>query len=505
MDKLLKSLFKLKEEVESSGMYEIHIDPESLKKYDEKKYGHIHDTHTAIPTGDHTVEIHPHIDHLYNIKGHIEQSGKGKLKVQHLKQAGFSKDHLNKLKVPRDADGWITPEAIDKHIESLPKQKVNITVVPYDMSAQQHRKGQQHVVSVKLHDDTLKNMSSNLRDSLQSIMDNQHHFDGTTDTGHSHPNQAGWARIDPKGHHWHVDEIQSDFNNHDKIKTAIDKANRDKKVDMYYDSVMEQLAESAEDKGILHDDYVEANYRHYMDKYIEDRTTDEERQIHDSIGKELHEHLSHGHDDPQHAIHSAMNQLARKHNVQSISMDMPNDQAVQSGLGNPHLKSAVDKVGGPKAIQKFFENSHYTRDDWFEQIWSEFNMNKLSKPEQQALQGRLEHHLAQMHGDDHIIDRYSDNYGDWSEDDSIRRKFEAEAVGVAEDQMDTFNTAVRGSGEDLPVHQINTYNKRPKKLGMKPHDKNEVLGEDPDDDQEEVQYHKLHKTLLRLREALKKC
>ena len=43
-----------------------------------------------------------------------------------------------------------------------------------------------------------------------------------------------------------------------------------------------------------------------------------------------------------------------------------------------------------------------------------------------------------------------------------------------------------------------------KKLGMKFKNKSDVLGEDPNDSQTEVQYHKLYKNLQKLRVALGK-
>jgi len=55
----------------------------------------------------------------------------------------------------------------------------------------------------------------------------------------------------------------------------------------------------------------------------------------------------------------------------------------------------------------------------------------------------------------------------------------------------------------LPVHQINTYNKRAKKLGMKHVDKKQVLGEHPEDKADhKIQYMNLHKKLQQLRDYM---
>ena len=289
-----------------------------LKKYDEKSYGHIHDTNTSVPVGKHTVEIHPHMDHLYNVKGQIKDSGKDKLKVSHLKDAGFDKGFLDKH-VPKDGQGWISEKMIDDHIAKLPKQKVDVHVAPYNMKSQQHRDGNQHVVSVHLHDDTVNNMDPEHKENWNTISGSQHKFEGIDSE-----NQMGWARIDPKGHHWHIDEIQSDFQNTKKIEAAPGRTHRDNDEPGDYDE----------------NEYGEDGYRFSYSN------------ITNSQAKKLHDHLSHGHDDPQHAIHSAVNQLARKHNVQSMSMDTPEDQAKQSSL-------------------RIADNSENERSDWImENAWA---------------------------------------------------------------------------------------------------------------------------------------
>ena len=444
-----------------------------LKKYDEESYGHIHEAHTAIPAGEHTVEVHPHIDHLMNIKGAIQDSGKDKIKVSHLKQMGFDKNQLQKLNVPRDASGHITADMIDKHIEGLPKQKVTIKAAPYEDGYQQHRKGQQHVVSLHLHDDT---DMGNHGDILESMKDYQHNFKGIDSD-----KQIGWARIDPKGHHWHVDEIQSDLNNPDKVGKILD---------------------------ALYDDAKSKRDSYEQDSPEWDEHEAEMDDIPLKSKKELQEHhnlLSHGHDDPQHLIHSAVNQLARKYNIQSMSMDTPKDQARQSGIALPDDKgniitNAISKVGidNMKALAEAMHFSH--KDDWDTHFDEHTDKADLTDDQKTALKGWVDHNIGLgMTEFDHAAHE--------KDADSYKQQRQEESDQMAEDiETDyTIRQERKHKSLSLPVHQINTYNKRPKKLGMEVRDKKKVLGDDPEDKQKEVQYHKLYKSLLKLREALKRC
>lgn len=467
-----------------------------LKKYDEKSFSHIHDTHTTIPSGEHTVEVHPHVDHLYNIKGQIQESGKDKLKVAHLKQAGFDKKFLNQH-VPKDAKGWVSADMIDKHIEGLPRQKVNIKVAPYGMQAQQHRPGEQQVISVHLHDDTINNMSDNVKNHWDNIYGNQHNlfnydgyeYDNPDVKGDAMDNdmstQVGWARIDPKGHHWHVDEIQSDFNHPNKLINGNRSSWRDEQEGEYdFDTESGEIIPNS--------------------KYHERiRTTENEIK---NTKSELHGILSHGHDDPQHMIHSAVNQLARKYNVQSMSMDTPKDQARQSGIALPDkdggniITNAIGKVGidNMKALAEAMHFSH--QDDWDTHFDEHTDKADLTDDQKTALKGWVDHNIGLgMTEFDHAAhEKDADSYEQQRQEESDQMAEDIETDYILRQER-------KDKSSPLPVHQINTYNKRPKKLGMKLKDKDKVLGEHPHDKTEQVQYHKLHKTLLRLREALKKC
>jgi len=566
-----------------------------LKKYDEKSYSHIHDTHTSIPTGDHTVEIHPHIDHLMNIKGAITDSGKDKLKVSHLKDMGFDKKHLQKLNVPRDTNGHVTADMIDKHIDSLPKQKVNIKVAPYNLKAQQHRDGQQHVVSVQLHEDTINSMSKDNR-TWHDLDKRQHKFEGIDDK-----NQVGWARIDPKGLHWHIDEIQSDFNNEEKINNNIPKKhfdsdirsniNHKKSMDsIRWTGVSENLSSNYEkgnlteqamnhpaikDIAKLEENLMDAYEKHggkseehkaavdkyykafeslgilkphseyVKDHYQEKKDTEKYNSQIEGLkvnSKNMLSVLSHGHDDPQHMIHSAVNQLARKYNVQSMSMDTPQDQARQSWLRAEGNNNEMDSETVWQAIeagdmpQGHERNLANTAENFMEEHGDDIHFKSL----QDKLGTGAIRDIASSYATNNGADwKYYGNTGGHSSKD--KEILENISEGKKKDKYtspETAKTMLSASDQELnafssfleriheynqdkmydhigqtreksdakiklPVHQMDTYNKRPKKLGMKPHDKSKVLGEDEEDKQTEVQYHKLHKSLLKLKKALK--
>lgn len=472
----------------------------------------------TVPSGTHTVEVHPHIDQLKRIKGMIQESGKPSLKIAHLKQAGLNKNFLQNH-VPKDAHGNVTPEGIDKHIESLPKHKVIIKVAPYEMGAQMHHPdSSQHVISVQLHPETKAKMDDKDKTAWQGIKDDQHLFKDlgayTTDpddprnirtaSGEIHPHkephdQIGWARVDAnaKPEHWHIDEIQSDFRNKDKIK------------------------------GYLQNS-VDAPIRHATDS--------------DERANSLHQHLSHGHEDPQHMIHSAVNELARKYGVKSTSMDTPEDQRKQSNLkeyenqkrasdefnrdlyeddmrhwfknsitpdimkqkakatSNPYLKSAINKINhdnvitilqnslgshaalanvvdtlrNPQAISDNIKNGSldiYTPGVKKAAIQFAEESQKMSVPERDALVDYFTEKFLDEDKPDSESERY---YGDQEQYEAEPEKDEREKV-------------------NLPVHQINTYNKRPRKLGMKLKNKAEVLGNNYSKPGQEVQYSKLYK------------
>lgn len=81
----------------------------------------------------------------------IGESGKPSLHVNEFKKAGFSPKITDKL--PKDPKGHVTAEGIDKHIESLPKTKINVDVLPYLRGEQMHRKNPEFVMSMHMHPD----------------------------------------------------------------------------------------------------------------------------------------------------------------------------------------------------------------------------------------------------------------------------------------------------------------------------------------------------------------
>jgi hypothetical protein len=504
----------------------------------------------------HTVEIHPDIDHLYNVKNFAKQDPRGKVKVGDIKRNAGLKHMADK--VPRDANGWVTPDAIDKHIESLPKQKVNVKVMPYNMGSQQHREltgdKQQYVASMRLHPETLEGMKPEERKVWEDIKDSQHNLgargsedEGPEGVGH----QFGWARIDPwkaytdtvqspNGHyhdddvqhepnhgHWHVDEIQSDFQNKDKIGSQSNPENqlhddidRDSehpvrkfrdKAEKAWDTFMSKHGHEIDGKEDEPEykayQAARKDYEDEFNKYLQEK----QKGIKPIDPNAIHKHLSHGHDDPQHAIHSAVNALGRKMGVNSMSMDTPEEQAWQSGLNtsrnprgnldqnlyqdhlndmvgrytpethdrsieeskdNPYLNSALKKLGheGVKSVMSSVGNNADDYDWWNEDDnpdSAEYKFSKLSHPEQDML---------------------------------------LEFVRQRIPDFDDYGGGHNPSGEDpeLPVHQQLTYDKRPKKLGAENKSKAEVLGDDPQDKASQVQYMKLHKKIKLIRDLVKK-
>jgi hypothetical protein len=238
------------------------------------------------------------------------------------------------------------------------------------------------------------------------------------------------------------------------------------------------------------------------------------------LPSKLHEHLSHGHEDPQHAIHSAVNALGRKLGTKSISMDTPEDQAHQSGLesedygdpedmdypqfredaqahvddrfdedefeglknppdgfyGNPNLVSALNKMTHKKMKNALMEAAIHSNPS--DKIMDYLDESTLTNPEKDAIREYTKKFMdngPELYGGDY--GNYSPNY---SPDPS---KFDLSSV---------------------PVHQQQTYHQRPKKLGMKRVDKSKLLGEDPNDKAKEVQYMNLHKKLQFILEELRK-
>lgn len=437
----------------------------------------------SIPEGVHDIEVHPMIDHLKRAKSMITDSGKPHMQVSDFKKAGLSSNVIDKL--PRDGKGRVTAEGIDKHIDSLPKIKLQAQIAPYTMGQQLHHpKAKEHVVSVQIHPDSLKNMDPELKNHIMSITSKQHDF------GLNTPNQIGWGRVDQKSGkdgHMHIGEIQSDFAHKDRIDKLLQKYSKDK-------------------NGLNKD-----------------------------TAAKVHAFLSHGHDDPQHLLHSAINELGRRHGIKSTSMNTPKDQVKQSGLNdkpptvdgmprrtkdglihpsdakigfdlakfnkdtaaysekvfsssnikkliskdkNPNLHSAIDKLGGIDGIKEEWERvdkKHYPMLDVYINLRERMpESKKLSEPQQDAIREFIKTHIhpntADAESKDYHIHpkRAPDNTPD---SDYVN--------------LDTSKSA-------LPVHQIDTYNKRPKKLGFQEVDKASLMPKHSEKGQK-VQFSKLHK------------
>jgi hypothetical protein len=519
----------------------------TLQKNDEPK-----NLHDLVGT-THTVEVHPDIDHLYNIKGMIKQSGQPHMQLGDIKRTGVSKSLIDKL--PRSARGRVTPEMIDKHIEGLPKHKVEVKIVPYELGYQQHRESTpQYTASVGLHPDTHKKLSSQQKKVwTDGLRDAQHGLNG-------HVNQVGWARIDPhRMHnsdlpsgfsepitnegHWHVDEIQSDFNHPGNIKQKINdqyRNNLDEEVIREQDNLNSNhplvpllqnymnigREKNKEKKEFPNTDYEDLpshkkhfeaweTYNKAFNKELDRRVKEAKDSFHPN---EVHKFLSHGHEDPQHMIHSAVNALARKHGISSISMDMPRDQAKQSGLEPKEKpnKAIDDLIYGHIDKNGIGDTDRYHLWDYhganlYNMHGGDINfkkvINKLGQDYIKKLAESATHRVDPISNDLHQkVDALPD------EEKLALHRFQRDYNNILKQfVISKFNlqgTVDRLKDEDAeydyPVHQLNTYNKRPKKLGMIPVNKQRLLGHDPEDVAKKVQYMKLHKSLLKLKKLLKK-
>lgn len=503
----------------SSGQWSLH-QPQPLKKSNDEAY--------TVPSGTHTVELHPDMDHLYRMKGAIKDSGKPGIKKGELKKQGFD-DNLLK-RTPDNGQGLVTADMIDKHIAGLPKHKVNVNVDDYKMDAQQHRDGPQKVFSVNLHPDTIDKMKKEdpkAHEAWEAIKGDQH------DLGDGNDDQLGWGRVDlhSKPSHWHVDEIQSDFQNKDKLKNKADNLGENipgkvrkfsegfgdfankaieqhpnkealqeklKPYDHSYHSIEHafdkdhgkwaqhhtDMVNNLEKEGIK----VPEEYKKPMGKEEWDKLNNAGEDVKNHVPSIL-KHLSGNHEDPQHLVHSAINALARKHNAKSTSMDMPVDQIIQSGLSNPHMKSGLEKIGGTTKLRDAILSKLKpgNTENGLNKLL-ESHKDKLSREEYKTIKSLGEHLYSELPRGD-LLNHHQ------AADDEAHKKSMKEYSDHLDNSLD-YHTSMNGRDGEVPVHQRDTYDKRPKKLGMKPTNKEDVMGpnhnEDPED---QVQYSKVYKSL----------
>ena len=564
----------------------------------------------------HTVEVHPDIDHLYRLKNHIQSQPKQNMSLSNIKRSEFG---FLARKIPRDANGRVTPEMLDKHIAALPKHKVQVKVVPYEIGMQQHREGvPQYAVSVGLHPDTLKGMSEKEQYAWNHLKNQQHDLKG-------HEHQIGWARIDPHkivansepdgeggttiNHavapnpgHWHIDEIQSDFGAPDKLKDKMDANvhrifaniydqvrdpdNFDKKsflskypelsehLDTHFANVQnrdnalkpifqqqrelseieeqtpevrEKLQQLLGAHQSLYDQFNEQNkpFTDALEKVSQRVAAEHSKKIAQS-GK-IAQILAHGHQDPMHMIHSAINQLGRQNGVTSTSMDLPNHQAHQSGLrasnqpvqgngwdqfdayinggnvtdekkdalweqhggqdlindhiGDIDFKSAADKLG-PEGLKNWANLALTDLSSWSQNGGDRGNVEwneTLQDPDFNVFSQDMKDKLLGMSPSERdALSRFLGAYGLPAHNQIMREQ------GFDGWEVSAPLTPDTAQYDDLPVHQVNTYDKRPKKLGFTPVDKKDVMGEYPRDGYNRVQYAKLHKKLREIQELLRK-
>ena len=491
----------------------------------------------------HTVELHPHQETLYRIKNQIESSKKGTMHISNIKKLGLSSKVVDAI--PKTKSGHITAEDIDNHLESLPKTKMNVNITPYSGwgGQQMHRRDNtEYVMTAGLHPNEKQKMSANSSFLFDTVKDHDH----THRLRGSVNDMVGWVRIDPNTNkninndenhkkndetahdHWHLDEIQSDLQNHSKIN--------ERSGDAHF--------------GANHGDEVQT----------------------------LLGHLSHGFDDPQHALHAAALQLGRKLGVKSTSMDMPDDQQRKSMLltenrkpfkPNPWIdKTKFGRDDYRRETTKSIKKGHIATDEHKEELWSKegrktvadsmhdkdfaSGAQKLGGMEGLKEFAEVAHHGVEgptfrgEHGEFHDASstgnhKFSDNMNDKfkllsNDEKNSLSEFLLRYHGKARDtvpmdkilsnhnkagaerykeamvqykkDLEEFEESGGSTHKKPPVHQINTYKKRPKKMGYVPVDKDELLGEYDGntyngDQATQVQYAKLHKKLASLRDLLK--
>lgn len=236
--------------------------------------------------GGEEIGIHPHVEKLKHLKGKIDEAG-GVVHKNDLPNKGQGID--GKL---FDGKGQLTSAAIDKHIDSLPKNKFNVSYSQW-RGAQVHdnnASGPQKVVQLNMTNDHIKQLKD---EGLWDTFKKMHAM--SVRSGHPVRNHTlGWARIDESHpEHWHVDEIQSDLG-----QGTVRQIERAKE--------QGQMGSAEADK-----------YTDHLKKMIK---------IFSGSFKNIN-----------HAIFGAVHQLGRQKGIKSTSMDKLEDQASQSGMRDKAL------------------------------------------------------------------------------------------------------------------------------------------------------------------------
>jgi hypothetical protein len=481
----------------------------------------------------HEVEVHPDMDHLYRVKSMISRSGKPSMQVGDIKKKGVSESIINKL--PRDASGKVTPEMIDEHISRLPKQKVVIKTAPYTWDVQKHHPdSKQHAVSVQFHPDTMSGVDPDTASKMKDLLQNQHNLIPSDNDS----NQIGWSRIDSsKPDHWHIDEIQSDFNSKQKIINS-NGMNEEQWMDRAVDNEYDDMQRNAEHP--LHQRLINDGQSHELTDDVRQHLLPKWRGYQKELA-EMHQGahvdkvlkiLSHGHEDPQHLIHSAVNALARKKDVKSLSMDTLKDQAKQSGLDVGNTQSTgfdyINNQDGPKIHEKLWQEETSKLKDPAHSAYS--NPNFKSALDKIPLED-LENAARQVSGADMItpggfrvlssetkrltmperdaVMDYLRNYHTTIKEHvaasdpklgEIYKKMKASKNREADLELSPEEKA------GVPVHVLNTYDKRPKKLGYQNLPKNQIMPDmsDENNPNQQVQFSPVFKAIAELKNKLNK-
>lgn len=252
-----------------------------------------------------SVNIHSQVDNLKRIKGHLMEIGAPSVRKSELEKRGITNLPPEIVK----PNGTVDFESIDNYEKALPKERYNLSYDKWHMlSTDPEGRGDGYYP--QMHDLTKPQLVVQLNPSTEHI--NKLKEKGLYPVykamqtlaryGSVHPlasHSLGWARVDRlhDKNHWHIDEIQSDF-----------------------DSVLKH-------SKAFHEGKLSAEGNNNIKDLLET--------IEPSKASEVIKTLSGSHHDIEHAIHSAVHELARNNNIDSISMDSSADQVNQAGL-NPN-------------------------------------------------------------------------------------------------------------------------------------------------------------------------
>lgn len=247
-----------------------------------------------VQLGGHDVHVHPAVEKLKHLKGQIESMG-GIVHKNQLPDKGQG--------IPSqlfDGKGQISTQGIDKYLDTLQKERFNVTYGEWTGCQRHDSSKPQKVLQLNI---TNKQVNELKEAGLWSQFQEMHKLSYRS----GHPvlkHTLGWARIDDSHPgHWHIDEIQSDFG-----QGAVRQLEQMRENGQMQPEQATRLAEGL--KGII-------------------------------------KRLSGNFKNINHAIFAATHQVAREKGITSTSMDKPLDQARQSSM-----KTHVDV--SPNHLEQYY-------------------------------------------------------------------------------------------------------------------------------------------------------